>query len=363
MNCEHGVGAGMSRPESGRVPSPRNHTVLDELAELRAVEQVVALRGTRRRHVAVVLEARAAARLSPLGLDQDHAVRGAAAVNRRRRRVLEHRDRGDVARVEQVQWVTGEHRVTEQPQRLRLGGLVVDRHTIDHVERVVGRTAHADGAAAADQDPSPRAGLAAVLNDVDARRPALDHLVGVDRHALVGRVGVDRGYRTRDGLPALRTIPRHHHRLENRGRRDQGELHAARPARRDGHRLELGTVPDPGRAQPLRSRVHAGQPERAVVLAEVSKRRAGDGHFDVGEGLLGRLVDDFSRDDARRILRAEWHRQEQTSDQCESEVTDKCHTSMSSTDGSEVPPSRDFCPYPSPEPPVVKDPHFASYPA
>ena len=93
MNCEDCVRPGMSRPESGRIRSPEGNLVRDELPILRAVEQVVALRGTRRRHVAVVLEARAAARLSPLGLDQDHAVRGAAAVNRRRRRVLEDRDR------------------------------------------------------------------------------------------------------------------------------------------------------------------------------------------------------------------------------------------------------------------------------
>src|SRR5207244_12902980 len=115
-----------------------------------------------------------------------------------------------------------------------------------------------------------------------------------------------------------------------------------------GDVLESGPGPRPARAHPLRPRPHAGAPEGAIVPAEVSKRRAGDGHFDVGQGLLGRLVDDLPSDAAGGILRAEGDRQEQTSDQRGSEVTDKCHTSMPSTEGSEVPPSLDFSPYPSP---------------
>src|SRR5207237_10020311 len=82
----------------------------------------------------------------------------------------------------------------------------------------------------------------------------------------------------------------------------------------------------------------------------------------VGVVWFGRLVEAFCRDDVSGILRAEWHRQEQTSDQRGSEVTDKCHTSMPSTNESEVPPSLDFSPYPSPESNVVKDPSFRVVP-
>src|SRR5205085_1398701 len=63
------------------------------------------------------------------------------------------------------------------------------------------------------------------------------------------------------------------------------------------------------------------------------------------------------------ILCAEWDRPEQASDQRGSEVTDNFHTSVPSTVGVEVPLSLEFSSYPSPERGVVKDPHFASYPA
>src|SRR5256885_14111630 len=85
-------------------------------------------------------------------------------------------------------------------------------------------------------------------------------------------------------------------------------------------------------------------------------------HFDVAEWLLGRRVYDLPRNGAGS-LRAQGDRPEQNRDQRGSEVTDKCHTSMPSTEVSEVPPPLDFSPYPSLERRVVKDPHFASYPA
>ncbi len=249
-----------------------------------------------------------------------------------------------------------QHRVAEHAHRLRLGRHVVDRHAVDDVQRLVGRAAHADGAATADEHLPAGARLPVVLADVHPGRSALDHLVDVGLHAAVRGGGIDCGDRSRDGLTTLRPVSRHHDRLENRRSRNQREVHRGRATRRDGDLLELGPVPDAGRAHSLRAGSDARDPEGAVVPAEVTKRGTGNGHFNVGQGLLGRLVDDLPSDAAGGILRAEGDRQEQTSDQRGSEVTDKCHTSMPSTDGSEVPPSLDFSPYPSPEPGLVKDP-------
>src|SRR5205814_3644236 len=70
----------------------------------------------------------------------------------------------------------------------------------------------------------------------------------------------------------------------------------------------------------------------------------------------------LARDDAGGILGAEWDRPNQTSDQRGSEVTDKCHTSMPSTEESEVPPSLDFLPLSFPRTARCQGPSFRVVP-
>src|SRR5258708_36139702 len=54
--------------------------------------------------------------------------------------------------------------------------------------------------------------------------------------------------------------------------------------------------------------------------------------FDVGQGLLGGIVDDLSRYGARGLLRAEGDHPKETSGQRGNNVTDKSHTSAPSTE-------------------------------
>ena len=271
-----------------------------------------------RGHIAIVLDGRSARRRSLLGLDQDHAVRAAAAIDRGRGRVFQNGDRRDVRRVEQVQRVARQRGRAANAVAGRFGRHVIDGHAVDHVQRVVGV---ADGAATANQDLRPGAGLAIVLDDVDASSSALDHLIDVGDHADVRRRGADRRNRSRDRLPALGTVAGHHHRLENRRRRQHGQLHRGRAAGRDGDVLELRTVPDPRRPQAIGARRDAVDQETSVGVGELAVRRSRDRDFDVRDGLLGRAVDDFPRHGASGVLRAEWDDPKQTSSQCENDMT------------------------------------------
>jgi hypothetical protein len=111
----------------------------DEGAVLVAAQHLELPRRGARPDVAVVLHRRGAGR-ALLGLDQHHAVRAAAPVDRRRRRVLEDRDVRDVGGVDQVERVARERRgVARDPDAAGLGVGVLDRHAVDHVERLVAR--------------------------------------------------------------------------------------------------------------------------------------------------------------------------------------------------------------------------------
>ena len=296
------------------------HLLLNELPVLRPVQHVQIARRGGHRHVAIVLHARPGhARPMLLRLDEDDTVGRAAAVDRRRGGVLEHRDRGDVRGVEQVERAAGQRRVTADAERVRFGLRAVDRDAVDHVQRLVGR-AERRPAADADLRPGPR--LAVVRNHLDPGGTTLEHLVHVRRHADVRRGRVDGRDRAGDRLTALRAVAGHDDRLENRRRLMQHEPHRRRASRRHRHILFLRQIPDARRSQAMRARGDGAQDEAAVVAADRSDRRAQDGHVDAGKGLLARAVDDLPRDGARGILRAELRRPQQATDECGNDVTD-----------------------------------------
>ena len=104
--------------------------------------------------------------VAPPRLDQDDAVRAAAAVDGRRRSVLQNRDRADVRGIEQVQRTA--RRSAARRRRPRPSGFgfhVRDRHAVDDVQRLV---AGAEGRRAANQDLHAGPGLAVVRRDIDA---------------------------------------------------------------------------------------------------------------------------------------------------------------------------------------------------
>ena len=207
----------------GRIRIVQQYLLLDELPVLIPVQHVQIAVRAGHRHVAVVLHARPGhAGAVLLRLDQDDAVGGAAAVDRRCRGVLENRDRADVRRVEQVQRAAGKRRVTADPENRRFGLRAVDRHAVDHIQRLVRR---AQRRSAADAHLGAGPGLAVVLDHLDAGRATLEHLVDVRRHADVRRVGIDRRDRAGDRLAALRAVPGHDHRFEDRRRLMENELH------------------------------------------------------------------------------------------------------------------------------------------
>src|SRR5439155_585955 len=83
-----------------RIRDKDRHLLRDEVLVITCAHQIQVLGRRRRRHVAVVLDARPARRRALLRLHQDHAVRSAAAVNRGRRRILQDRDGRDVRGIE-----------------------------------------------------------------------------------------------------------------------------------------------------------------------------------------------------------------------------------------------------------------------
>jgi hypothetical protein len=108
------------------------------------------------------------------GGDLDDAVGGPQAVERRRRRPLEHLDALDVGRVE----VEGAVRVGEAVVReVGHGHRVVDRHAVHHEQRLPGAL---DGLEAADDDAAPRARVARLRGDLDARRLGGERVHHVD---------------------------------------------------------------------------------------------------------------------------------------------------------------------------------------
>ncbi len=278
---------------------------------------------TLHRHVAVVLHADAASCGTLLGLDQDDAVGGAVPVDGRRRGVFENRDGRDIRGVEQVQRAARlRWRIPADAQAGGFRLLVVDGDSVDHVQRVVAR---ADRGATADADLGAGTGLAVVLNDRDASGPALDHLVDVRDHPDIGRVGVDGGDRPGDRLAALRAVAGHHHRLENRRLRLQHDLHRGCCAGGYRHLLQLRAVPDPNGPQTVCARGCTAQREPTVDAGLRALRRPGDRDGDTRERLLGRAVDHLAGDRASGILRAEWNRPQQATDERGNEPTEQCH--------------------------------------
>ena len=297
--------AGRARRTSstgGRIRSPRDELRVHVGPVLVAIEHIETPCRRGRRGVGIVLDARPAAARALFRFDQDDAVGGAAAVNGGRRGVFENGDRSDVGGIQQVERIARQRRRPDHPAHpLGFGRDVIDRHAVDHVERIV---AVADRAAAADQNLRSRAGLAVVQRDIDARRATREHLRDVGRHADVGLRRIDGRDRSGDGLAPLRPVPRHDDRFEERGLRGKRELRFGGSA--GGHRdgLPLRRVPDSSRTHQHSSRRNGRERVAAVVTTGSLQLRAFDLDDDTGERLPCGAVDDLSSDRAG-VLRGE----------------------------------------------------------
>ncbi len=197
--------------------------------------------------VRVVLERRAPTRPA-LGLHEDDAVGTAAAVDGGRRRVLQYRDRLDVVRVDRVERVAGQRGVDAVDHRAGDGRLVLERHTIDDVERVVARR---DRRTATDADLDAAARLAVVGRHLQARDATLQELVRVGDDADVRVTPADGRDRSRDRLAPLRAVARDDQVAEHGGLRGEDEVGVDRLPRDDDDRLELRCEADAGRADLL----------------------------------------------------------------------------------------------------------------
>ena len=136
---------------------------------------------------------------------EDDAVRSAAAVDRRRRGVLEDVDRFDHRGIEVL-------------------NAAADRNAVDDVERLVARRQRPN---AADAHVHRRAGLVARRDDLDAGHAALQRLHRIGRRDVLQLVGGDGRDRAGDGAPLLFSVADDDHRAE----RGWAQRH------RDGRRL------------------------------------------------------------------------------------------------------------------------------
>ena len=231
--------------------------------------------------VEVVLYAGASAE-TLLCLDQHDAVRGARAVDRRRG-ILEDRDRLNVGRIQQSERAARKRRRGANRDTCVLGLDVVDRHPIDHVERLVGG---ADRAATADRDLRAGTGLTAVLGDLHAGGATFDHLIHVWRDADVGGSGVYRCNRSSDGDATLRAIAGGDDILERNGLPIDRENDRSGAVCRDHHNLDRRAEADASGPHCLRACRYATYGKGAIGSGNRSAARAFDKDVDVGYRLL-----------------------------------------------------------------------------
>ena len=184
----------------------------------------------------------APARLAALGLDHDHAVARARAVDRHRRGVLQDVDGRDLVRVQPVQ----------------VG--VLNGRPVHHVERIV-VLKRGD---AADPHRGARPGRATVI-DGHAGHAPIEPLQHAGRGLPLHALGLDAGGGAGEVLAQLRLVSGDDHVRQHRDRRLEGHVDARPP----GDALRVAAVPDQAEHQdgirrdrdrilPLRVRHRAG---------------------------------------------------------------------------------------------------------
>jgi hypothetical protein len=137
--------------------------------------------GTR---AAAVLDVRCA-RPPAFGRDEHDAVRGVRPVDRGRGRVFQHRDAGDVVRVQEVQGIAagGDPPALAAAQSAEAGERrAADQwHAVEDVERLA-RRIHRRRTANADREATSRL---VIVHDLDASDFVLDELLGARDDAAV----------------------------------------------------------------------------------------------------------------------------------------------------------------------------------
>ena len=214
-----------------------------------------------------------AARAGPLGRHQEDAVGAAAAVDRRRRRILQYVDGDDVIRVEVV-----------EPAG--------DRHAVHDDERVVAR---GDGPHATNPDAGLVTGLVACIRDVHARKPVLHRLDRVGGRRLHKLVGGYRRDRTCHRALLLCAVTDDGDALQLDGPRFQREVQLDHLTRFHGGRRRRKAVADQRRDNRVRPGWHRRQCVPAVRTAHCGEPRPAH-HHSGGRGRLTVAVFDDAGD-------------------------------------------------------------------
>ena len=215
--------------------------------------------------------------------DEDDAVGAAAAVNRRGRRVLEDRHRLDVVRTDRVERVARQSGIVADAGSIRRGRGALQRHAVDHVQRIVAR---ADRGPAPDADLHVAARLAAARDDLDAGSAALNELrrIGDDTDLRVR--GIDSRHGARDRLAPLSAVSGGDDLGQHRRLRHHVQLDVCRSAVGHRDRGKERVVSNASRPNPLRASWNAAEIERAVGPSERRARCPFDAHRDAAEGLM-----------------------------------------------------------------------------
>ncbi len=191
-------------------------TVFEQLALiaciLAQIHHLEPLGGLLPSHIAVVCYVGVAC-AAATSSDENHAVGACRTVYGTCRRIFEHIDIHNIARRDGRERIDGclavaaAHPV-ETADRRRGS---VHRHTVDDVQRLVGRV---ERARTAYSDRGCTAGSAGVLRHLHTGNLALQHLVGIGDNGLSHLVFRERCHRTGDVALALCAVAHHHHLVE-----------------------------------------------------------------------------------------------------------------------------------------------------
>ena len=294
------VGSTIERQLAGRKVAGF-HLIRHEGAVLVAAEEIETPCGVCRSDVGIVVERRSAA-TSAFRLDQDDSVGSAATIDGRGRCVLEDGHRFDVVRIDRIERVAVEGRVDARRRRTGHARLVLQRHAVDDVERVV---AGLDRRAATDTHLRSAARLAVVRGDLHAGHAPLEQLLGVRDDTDVGLVGTDRRHRAGDGFSTLGSVSGDDDVTQHGRLRSHRDLDVDRSSRRDGHTHRARREADAGCSHLMDACADEADGERSIAPGQRSVRGTHNAYADCGQGLPRRRVDNAPRDDPRRALRGE----------------------------------------------------------
>ena len=169
---------------------------------MRGIQHVRQTGHLRRRRAAVVFELRA--RTTALRLNQNDPVRRVRAIDRRRRRVAEHRDRLDIVRIDEVQRVAARGKSASRSTRDS------QRHAVNDVERLAARPrpTGVDGSGSANPYRHSSAGLV-VVHHLHTGDLALNELLRTDEATAVELARIHLLYGSGDVAGILLSVADH----------------------------------------------------------------------------------------------------------------------------------------------------------